>query len=50
MKMIVQNIASCNTVQSISLRNELQETIYACGFHQFPQFMQLLMNCTWNGR
>ncbi len=38
------------TVQSISLQDELLETIYVFDCHQFPQFMRPLMNCTWNGR
>lgn len=42
--------ASFDTVQSISLQTELPETIYVYDCHQFPQFMQPLMNCTWYGR
>ena len=42
--------SSFDTVQSMSLQNELRETIYVFDCHQFPQFMQPLMNCSWNGR
>jgi len=42
--------ASLNTEQFMSLQNELRETIYVFDCHQFPQFMQPLKNCSWNGR
>ncbi len=42
--------ASNNAEQFMSLQDELLETIYVFDCHQFPQFMQPLMNCSWNGR